>query len=469
MQRSDKSPGYIQEKNSVSATVAIVGRPNVGKSTLFNRLLGRRQAIVHDQPGVTRDRIAGRLELDDGRHLELIDTGGLVLGDDPLGLSEQVFLAMEESDLLLVLVDGKEGLVAADEQVWEVVRRTGKASVLVVNKGDTRSAQEGFHEFYRLGADEQVLVSAEHGRGIEDLRQLLAERTPLIPPPADDDAVPIAIVGRPNVGKSSLVNRLLGETRVLVSPQAGTTRDPIDTVLAWEERPLGGIEGGKHRPLGGTEGGKHRSWRLIDTAGIRRRSQVSGAAEGLAVMFARRQMERAEVVVLLIDAAQGITSGDLAIAGTAWEMGRAVVVAVNKWDLLDTEARERLELDWPRLVELLADPPRVNLSALTGRHVDRLLPQVAASLERHRQELGTSDLNRLFEQAVARHQAPQVKGKPWKLYYATQVGTGPPTLMLFANRTLKRVSTYRRYLENRLREAFDLHGVPVRLVIRKRS
>ncbi len=438
---------------NVTPAVAIIGRPNVGKSTLFNRLIGRRQAIVHGQPGVTRDRITGRMEADDGRSVELVDTGGLVPGDDPLGLGEQVFLAIGESDLLLLVVDGRDGLVAADERVWHAVRRTGKPAILVVNKGDTRAAGERFEEFYRLGLEHQLLLSAEHGQGIGELRETL---TRLLPPAAEEDREPqdgsaempsLAIVGRPNVGKSSLVNKLLGQPRVLVSERAGTTRDPVDTVLRTDER----------------------SYRLIDTAGIRRRSQVTGGApEELAVMFARRQIERAELVVLLIDAAQGVTSGDLAIAGQAWELGRGVVVAINKWDLLDEDAREKLEDSWPRLAELLAKPQRVNLSALSGRHVDRLLPAVERTLERYRIQLSTSEVNQLFELAVRRHQAPQHGGRPWKLYYATQVGTSPPTFMLFANRTLERQDTYRRYLENRLREALELGGIPVRLVIRRR-
>ncbi|MEL7060690.1 MAG: ribosome biogenesis GTPase Der [Acidobacteriota bacterium] len=428
--------------------LAIVGRPNVGKSTLFNRLVGRRQAIVHDQPGVTRDRLAGRFELDDEREAELIDTGGLVPGDDPLGLGEQVAMAMEESDLLLLLVDGREGLTAADERVWEEARRADRPTLLVVNKGDTNAAQEQFHEFYRLGLNRQVLVSAEHGTGIGDLRDAVLELLPTADalPDPHGEAPSIAVVGRPNVGKSSLINRLLGRTRVLVSPIAGTTRDPIDTLLEHDDR----------------------VYRLIDTAGIRRRSQVSGFAEDIAVMFARRQIERAQIVVLVIDASAGATSGDMAIAGEAWELGRPVVVAINKWDLLDEDARAALDDSWPRLDELLAGPPRVNVSALGGRHVDKLLPAVDDSLERSRLELTTSEVNRLFEQALAAHQPPQVQGRPWKLYYATQVRSAPPTFMLFANRVLERSDTYRRYLENRLRGQLDLGGVPIRLVIRKR-
>ncbi len=429
-------------------TVAIIGRPNVGKSTLFNRLVRRRQAIVHDLPGVTRDRLFGRAELEDDVFVELIDTGGLVPGDDPLGLGDQVFMAIEESDALILLVDGKEGLVAADEKVWESVRRYGKPTVLAVNKSDTHIAHDNFHDFYRLGVDHQLLVSAEHGRGITELCALLDEILPQDKREAEDDDIPsLAIVGRPNVGKSSLLNRLLGETRVLVSPVAGTTRDPIDTLL-------------EHAG---------QTYRLIDTAGIRRRSQVSGVAEQVAVMFARRQMERADIAVLVIDAAAGITTGDLSIAGTAWELGRGVIVVLNKWDLLEPESREELDKDIPRLDELLASPPRINGSALSGRRLDRLMPAVETILERFNLKLATSEVNRIFERAVQNHQAPQHRGRPWRLYYATQVATGPPTFMLFANRTLERSDTYRRYLVNRLREELDLGGVPVRLVIRKRT
>jgi len=305
------------------ATVAIIGRPNVGKSTLFNRLVGRRQAIVHDQPGITRDRIVGRWLLDENRPVELIDTGGLVPGDDPLGLGEQVMLAIDESDLLLLVVDGKDGLVAADERLWSEVRRRGKPAVLVVNKGDAKVAGEHFDEFYRLGLGDQVLVSAEHGRGISDLAEAVARLLPAAAPGEAEAELPaLAIVGRPNVGKSSLLNSLLGQPRVLVSPQPGTTRDPVDSIVSWQDRKL----------------------RVIDTAGIRRRSQMSGAAEEIAVLFARRQMQRADVVVLTLDASAGVLSSDLAIAGEAWELGRGVVVAVNKWDLVDDEARDRLEL-----------------------------------------------------------------------------------------------------------------------------
>jgi GTP-binding protein len=432
----------------LTPTVAIVGRPNVGKSTLFNRLLGRRQAIVHDLPGVTRDRITGLARLSDDRPIQIIDTGGLVPGDDPLGLNEQVFLAVEESDLLLFVVDGKQGLVSADEVVWEHFRRFNKPAVLVVNKGDTREAQGRFAEFYRVGIDQQILISAEHGVGVEDLREALALALPELAEAPVPDAPPIAIVGRPNVGKSSLLNRISGKNRSLVSPVAGTTRDPVDTLITRGEK----------------------SYLLIDTAGIRRRSQVSGAPEELAVMMARRQIERAEVAVLVIDASQGVTSGDLAIAGTIWELGRAAVVAINKWDLLDDEGREKLEKSFVRLDELLSSPGRVNVSALSGRGVEKLWSPIDKALVAYHVKLGTGQLNRIFEAAIRRVAPPAIPGHhPWKVYYTTQVSTAPPTFMLFANKTLQRSHHYRRYLENRLREELDLPGVPVRLVIRKRT
>ena len=433
---------------AVTPTVAIVGRPNVGKSTLFNRLLGRRRSIVHDQPGVTRDRITGLAELDDGRSVLLVDTGGLLAGeDDALGLNAQVLLAVEESDFLLLVVDGTVGLVPADQQVWERFRPYGKPTLLVVNKGDTNAAKDRFVEFYRLGVDGQLLVSAEHGVGIEELRQAMLAALPELTAAEESAAPPVAIVGRPNVGKSSLVNRIAGETRVLVADQPGTTRDPIDTLIERDGR----------------------SYLLIDTAGIRRRSRTADAPEELAVMMARRQIERCRVAVLVVDAAAGVTTGDLAVAGAIWELGRAAVVAINKWDLLDEEGRERLETSWPRLDQLLASPQRVNVSALSGRAVDRLFPALDRALDAYATKLGTGEVNRIFAAATGRVRAPSRAGKPWKFYYATQVGTAPPTFMLFANRTLTRNDSYRRYLENQLREELSLPGVPVRLVIRQRG
>jgi len=434
---------------SLTPAVAIVGRPNVGKSTLFNRLVGRRRAIVHDQPGVTRDRIVELAEVAPGRVVQWVDTGGLVPGDDPLGINEQVLLAARESDLLVLVVDGKQGLTTADERVRDTLRRLDKPTLLVVNKADTRIARDGWAEFYALGTGEPLPVSAEHGLGIADLRQLILAALPEFPEPepTDPGAIPVAVVGRPNVGKSSLVNRIVGSERTLVSPIPGTTRDPVDTLIRRGDR----------------------SYILVDTAGLRRRAKVSGTPEDLAVMLARRQIERCEVALLVIEAQKGVTSGDLAVAGAIWESGRAAVVAINKWDLLDDAGRERLDSSWPRLAEILADPPRVNLSAASGRGVEKIFERIDAAHGHFRTQFTTGELNRFLEGAIAQHAPPSEKGRAWKLYYATQVSTAPPTLMLFANRTLAIEHPYRRYLENRLRETFELPGIPIRLVVRKRS
>ncbi|MBZ0090056.1 MAG: ribosome biogenesis GTPase Der [Thermoanaerobaculia bacterium] len=434
---------------SLTPAVAIVGRPNVGKSTLFNRLVGRRRAIVHDQPGVTRDRIVELAEVAPDRVVQWVDTGGLVPGDDPLGINEQVLLAARESDLLLLVVDGKQGLTTADERVRDELRRLDKPILLIVNKADTRLAREGWAEFYRLGVGEPVPISAEHGLGIADLRERVLAALPEIPLPEPPpvDAVAVAVVGRPNVGKSSLVNRIVGAERSLVSPVPGTTRDPVDTLVRRGER----------------------SYLLVDTAGLRRRAKVSGTPEDLAVLLARRQIERCEVALLVIEAPKGVTSGDLAVAGAIWESGRAAVVAINKWDLLDEAGRERLDSTWPRLAEILAGPPRVNISATSGRGVEKIFEQLDVARAAFRTHLTTGELNRFLETAIGQHSPPSEKGRPWKLYYATQVSTAPPTLMLFANRTLPVEHPYRRFLENRLRESLDLAGIPIRLVIRRRS
>jgi GTP-binding protein len=437
-------------RSQVSPTVAIVGRPNVGKSTLFNRLVGKRQSIVHDQPGVTRDRIAGRFEIDNSCQAHLIDTGGLLLAeDDRLGLNEQVWLAIEESDLLLFVVDGKTGLTPADTEIAARLRRVDRPMILIVNKSDAAISEHQAPEFFRLGIEPLVRLSAEHGIGFDELHTRMSEMLPVMEAPEslEQEGPRLALVGRPNVGKSSLLNRLLGEARALVSPTAGTTRDPIDTPIE--------LDG--------------RRYVLIDTAGIRRRSRTSGAPEALAVMMARRQLERADVALLVIDAADGVTTGDLAISGAAWEMGRALVVLVNKWDLIREEERRSLEISWARLEEITYRPARVNVSALTGRGVERILPAAARVLEAYRREVGTADVNRLIESALRRHHAPTQAGRPWKVYYSTQVSSGPPTFMLFANRQLPRGASYRRYLENELREALGLDGVPIRLVIKRRG
>ena len=437
---------------TLTPTVAIVGRPNVGKSTLFNRIVGSRKAIVHDQPGVTRDRILALADVAPDRAVQWVDTGGLVPGtpeDAGIGINEQVRLALGASDLVLFVVDGTQGPTAADLRVLDELRTHARPIVLVVNKGDVRLAREGAGEFWEMGLGEPVLVSAEHGGGVPALLERVAAELPAAEgeAPSTAGAVPVAIVGRPNVGKSSLLNRIVGEERALVSPIPGTTRDPIDTLVARDGR----------------------SFLLVDTAGIRRRAKVSGAPEELAVLLARRQIERSEVCVLVIEAPAGVTSGDLAVAGAIWEAGRAAVVAVNKWDLLDDEGRERLERSWPRLAELLSDPPRLNLSATSGRGVEKLFERIVVAHTAFGFELSTGELNREMEEWIRRHSPPSLDGRLWKLLYATQVSTRPPTFMLFSNRALPVSHSYRRYLENRMREAHGLEGVPVRLVVRRRE
>jgi GTP-binding protein len=432
-------------------TIAIVGRPNVGKSTLFNRLVGWRQSIVHDEPGVTRDRVVGQATLDGERKVHVIDTGGLLIGEADtlsLGLNDQVWMAIAESDLLIFVVDGKTGLTTADEEVAAQLRKVDKPMLLVVNKSDVAAAAHLAPEFYVLGIEPLIELSAEHGLGFQDLHDHLNGMLPWFDESVEeDDVARIALVGRPNVGKSSLLNRLLGEERALVSPTAGTTRDPIDTTIQ--------VEG--------------KRFMLVDTAGIRRRSKTSGAPEALAVMMAKRQLERADLALLVIEAQAGVSAGDLAIAGAAWEMGRAIVVLVNKWDLIDEKAREDLEMAWERLATIAADPERVNVSAMTARSVEKIFPAAERALEAYRTEVSTSDLNRLVENAVRSHNPPTEHGKPWKVFYSTQVKTGPPTFLLFANRLLPKASTYRRYLENTFRRVLELRGIPIRLVIRRRS
>jgi len=430
-------------------TVAIVGRPNVGKSTLFNRLVGRRQSIVHDQPGVTRDRVFGETELDGGRSLHLLDTGGLLRAEeDALGLNSQVWMAIEESDLLLFVVDAKVGLTVGDEEVAGELRKANVPMLLVINKIDVARASDHALEFHVLGVEPQVRLSAEHGSGFQDLHDRMGEMLPAVRPPVPVEGESrIAIVGRPNVGKSSILNRLLGEERVLVSPVAGTTRDPIDTSVD--------VDG--------------RHYRLVDTAGIRRRSRTSGTPEALAIMMAKRQLERADVALLVVEAPAGVTAGDLAIAGAAWDMGRAVVVLINKWDLLDPDSGLELERSWERLEMLLSSPQRVNVSAATNRGIGKIFPAVDRTLRGYRSEISTGDLNRIVEEALRRHHAPTEQGRAWKVYYATQVSSGPPTFLLFANRVLPRSASYRRYLENTLSRTLALEGVPIRLVIKRRD
>jgi GTP-binding protein len=433
------------------ATIAIVGRPNVGKSTLFNRLTGTRRALAHDLPGVTRDRVAGEAKRPDGGVVTVVDTGGFEPESEeliPRLIRGQVLVALREANAVVLVVDAAAGLTPADEDVAAGVRRVGKPVVVAANKTDRRVGAAGADEFAALGF-EVVGISAEHGRGIGDLWEALA---PHLPPPEEAEPLApelaVAIVGRPNVGKSSLVNRLLGGERVLVSAVPGTTRDAVDTLLTYRDRTI----------------------RLVDTAGIRRRGRTETGPEVLSVVMARKAIERADVCVLMIDAAEGLTAQDTHVAGLINDAGRAVVVAINKADLIRSGvARSRADLGAQALdrLKFLKDTPIAFISAHTGEGVGTLLPRVLASGDAFRLRMPTGELNRVLRAAWER-QPPPGGRRPIRLYYATQTGSGPPRVALFTSTSQELHFSYQRYLENALRAAFPLAGAPLRFIMRVR-
>lgn len=439
--------------------VVIVGRPNVGKSTLFNRLVGRRMAIVDPTPGVTRDWRRGKARLGPLR-FEAIDTAGLEEAnpDSLTGrMQDQTRRAIERADAILLVIDARSGLTPLDEHFARSIRRLGIPVVLVANKAEARGSGAGVAEGHALGLGEPVAVSAEHGLGMDALYETLA---PLVEAggkgrtepgdgekPEGSGALSLAIVGRPNVGKSTLVNRLLGEERVVTSPEPGTTRNSVTTTWTWRGQEV----------------------RLVDTAGMRRRARVTAALERHSVADARRALDLAQVVVLVIDATRPFDRQDLTIAAMVADEGRAPVVAVNKWDLVEDRAavlaavRHAIDHGLPDVRGV----PVVTFSALTGRGVDKLMPAVAAAFAAWNRRITTGRLNRWLEVAVTEHPPPIVKGRRIKLRYATQIKSRPPTIALFGNRPDALPDSYRRYLVGRLREAFKLPGVPVHLVMRR--
>lgn len=433
-------------------TVAIVGRANVGKSTLFNRIAGERISIVEDLPGVTRDRIYSKSDWN-GREFSLIDTGGIELGDvDEIVnlIRVQAQLAIDEADVIVFIVDGRHGMTASDRDVAELLRRSGKPVVLGVNKLDHPSHLHAAYEFYELGFTDPIAISAEHGGGTGDL---LDEVVRLLPPDVPEtesgEAIRVALIGRPNVGKSSLVNVLAGEERVMVSDVAGTTRDAIDTTVA--------VDG--------------QEYILIDTAGLRRRGKVYENVERYSALRALRAIERADVALLIIDGHAGIAEQDKRVAGYALDAGCAIAFVVNKWDIVDKDDKtahqfeERLRAEFP----FMRWAPVVFVSALTKQRVNRLLPLAKDIAEMHAMRISTSTLNQVIQDAAASVAPPTDKGRKLRLYYATQVSVKPPTFALFVNdRTLMHFS-YERYLENQLRAAFGFEGTPVRLLTRNRS
>lgn len=429
--------------------VAVVGRPNVGKSSLVNRIIGRREAIVQETPGVTRDRRHFATEWS-GRAFEIVDTGGLEPGPDGLEerVSEQAQIAIEAADVILFVVENPTGPVEDDHLVAQQLRGSGKPVLVVVNKADEPADEPAASVFFKLGLGEPVPVSALHGRGSGDLLDALVA---LLPARAGEDRqawASLAIVGRPNVGKSSTLNRVLGEARSIVDEGPGTTRDPVDSYLALEDG---------------------RILRIVDTAGIRRRVKINDSIEYYGLLRSRRALLSADVAVLVIDSSEGVTAGDQRIAEEIVESGRACVVALNKWDSIpDDEAdRDRLARAIDHRLRFLPWATVVRTSALTGRAMDRIVPAAIAAVEASRTRLPTPEINRIIGDAQAQRPHPRVAGKAVKVLYAVQAGVAPPTVLLFATGRVQ--ESYLRYLENRLRETHPFPGTPIRMAARLRT
>ncbi|MDE2149851.1 MAG: ribosome biogenesis GTPase Der [Gammaproteobacteria bacterium] len=426
--------------------LVLVGRPNTGKSTLFNRLTGTRDALVADLPGLTRDRQYGRGHYDD-RSFIVVDTGGLMpaAGDPLAALAEtQARLAIEDADVLLLLTDAREGLLPADRDIAVSLRRSGKPLRILVNKAEGLPKSQ-LTEFYELGCGEPWPISAEHGDGVSALlRELLADWPPEAVSADANDAIRVAVVGRPNVGKSTLVNRLLGETRVLTSELPGTTRDTIRVPFAYD----------RHRFL------------LMDTAGIRRRARTAQAIEKFSVVKALEAIDAAEVVIAMLDAQAAIGAHDAHLLGLVARYGRAMVIAINKWDGLSLSRRRELRQAIDYRLPFLDFVPLHFISALHGSGLRELMRDVVRARASALAELPTPQLNRVLQQALERHPPPAVVGRRIKLRYAHQAGRNPPVVMIHGNRTDRLPQTYRRYLVNVFREAFRLRGVPLRLELR---
>ncbi len=433
--------------------VAIVGRPNVGKSMLFNKLVGQRLSIVEDTPGVTRDRLYAQAEWR-GRTFDLVDTGGIEPGTDNEILSfmrEQAEIAIAAADVIVFVCDIRTGMTAADQEVAGMLQRSGRPVVLAVNKVDgVGSADPEIYEFYNLGLGDPYPVSAVHGHGTGDLLDVCFE---YFPPedeePEEDDVIRVAVIGKPNVGKSSLVNRILGEERVIVSDVAGTTRDAVDSYF----------ENGTGKYL------------IIDTAGMRKKSKVDDRVEKFSVLRATMAIERCDVCLILIDAQEGVTEQDTKVAGLAHEAGKASIVVVNKWDAVDKDDKtmKRMEDDIRRELGYMTYAPVLFISALTGQRVDKLFGLIQSVMEQASMRIPTGVLNQVLADAQARVQPPTDKGRRLKVYYMTQVGIRPPHFVIFCNDARLFHFSYQRYIENQVRRTVGLSGTPVQLTIRQRG
>jgi GTP-binding protein len=449
--------------------VALVGRPNVGKSTLFNRIVGQRIAVVDNRPGTTRDRLHAQTEWN-GVTFTVVDTGGIevlpetvsagkrpgperVLAQDSAPyipfIRSQAEQAIADADAVIFLTDAASGQTAADEEVADILRRARCPVFVAVNKADNEQLRQDALEFYALGLGEIYPVSALHGTGVADLLDEVVEALPEAEVKPEDKTIKLAIVGRPNVGKSSLLNKLLGEERAIVSPIAGTTRDAIDTHLEWEGTPV----------------------TLIDTAGIRRRGKIEQGAERYSVLRALKAIQRADVALLVIDGVDGVTAQDAHVASFILEEWASVVVLVNKWDAVEKDAYTMIEYTkWVReALKFLDYVPVLYISALTGQRVHKVIPEALAVQEARFQRVPTGELNRLVQDALARHAPPSKRGKRLKVYYASQPGVDPPTFVFHVNDTELVHFGYERYLENKLREAYAFTGTPLKLVFKPRG
>ncbi|WP_077299660.1 ribosome biogenesis GTPase Der [Virgibacillus pantothenticus] len=433
------------------ATVAIVGRPNVGKSTIFNRLVGERISIVEDIPGVTRDRIYAEAEWLNTT-FNLIDTGGIEVGDEPLlvKMRQQAEIAIDEADVIIFLVNGREGITAADDEVAKLLYKSNKPVVLGVNKMDNPEMRESIYEYYALGFGEPFPISGSHGLGLGDLLDEVVRHFPKLEmDEKDDDTIYFSLIGRPNVGKSSLVNALLNEERVIVSDMEGTTRDAVDTKL--------------HKD--------NQDYVIIDTAGMRKRGKVYESTEKYSVLRALKAIERSDVVLVLLDAETGIREQDKRIAGYAHEAGRAVVIVVNKWDTITKteKAMKEFEAEVRAHFQYLDYAPIVFLSAKTKKRLHTLLPAIQLASENHAKRVPTNVLNDVVMDAIALNPTPTIKGKRLKVLYATQVSVKPPRFVIFVNEPELVHFSYARFLENKIREAFGFVGTPIKIVARKRQ
>jgi len=433
-------------------TVAIVGRPNVGKSTLFNRVLGGRRAIVSERPGTTRDRHFGDAEWN-GRRFWVVDTGGLIPHSSDsmdVAIRHQVQAAVQAADLVVLVVDGAEGVNPLDQEIASQLRSSRRPVLIVVNKMDDLPASTGHLQFYELGLGDPVPVSAQIGKSSGDMLDTIVGMLPPKDPAEDEEAIQVAVVGRPNVGKSSLVNRLLGEERHVVAPEAGTTRDSIDSPLRYHGKTLN----------------------FIDTAGLRRRAKVEDDLEFYSTLRTHRAIDRADVCVLVVDASLGLHVQDLRIATEAWERGCGLIVVVNKWDLIPEKDANTAKRGQDLLTEkapFLGFVPFVYTSAQTGQRVSKLSDLIIAVAEARERRVPTAEVNKVLEDLLQRNAPPQKPGEEVKLLYASQVGTRPPAFAIVCNRPADVPEAYQRYLLNGFRAAWGFDGAPVRLKFKRRT